>query len=107
MTRDRDHLVDRILIVGTILMCAAAAIVAALFAILVAALPAAALKGIFFLALVILAATLLSVRLRDRLVEEEKDETRWFTALVFFTQFFLALAWAALIAAIVVMIRTT
>lgn len=83
-----------------------AVIVAVLFAVLVHAMPAAAFKGLFFLALTMLAATLVSSRLRGRLIEEKKNETRWFTAYVFLSQFFLALAWTALIVAIVVMIRT-
>lgn len=97
---------DRVLIVGTILMCAAAAVVAILFAALVHALPAAALRGLVFLALVLLAATFVNSRLRHRLTDEGKDDTRWFTAFIFFTQFFLALAWAAMIVAIVILIRT-
>lgn len=96
---------DKVLIVGTILMCAGAAATAALFALLVHAIPPAALKGIFFVALMLIGATLVSYRLRHRFIEEGRDDTGWFTALVFSTQFFLALAWAAMVASIVIMLR--
>jgi hypothetical protein len=97
---------DTVLIVGTILMCAAAAAVAVLFTILVNALPHAALKGVVFVALMIVGSTLASSRLRKRLDSEGQGDTRGFTAYVFLTQFFLALAWAAMIASIVIMVRT-
>ncbi len=106
LAADRGISMDGVLIAGTILVCALAALVAVLFAVLVHAIPAAALKGLVFLALMIVGSTLVSSRLRNRLTEEDKDDSGWFTAYVFLSQFFLALAWAAMIAAIVIMLRT-
>jgi hypothetical protein len=97
---------DAVLIVGTILMCAGATATAVLFAVLVHAIPAAAFKGIVFVALMLIAATFINSRLRGRLAEEGREESGWFTAFVFLSQFFLALAWAAMIVAGVIMLRT-
>jgi hypothetical protein len=97
---------DGVLIVGTIMMCAAAAITAILFAVVVHAIPTAAFKALLFVAIMLIGSTLVSSRLRRRLEDEGKDETGWFTSLVFSTQFFLALAWAAMVVAIVIMLRT-
>lgn len=97
---------DRVLVAGTILMCAGAAATAVLFAVLARAIPGAAVNGVVFVALMLIGATLISARLRHRLVEEEKSKTGWFTGLVFASQFFLALAWAAMVAAIVIMLGT-
>ncbi len=102
----RENGTDIALIVGTILMCAGAAATAVLFAMLVDALPAAAFKGIVFVALMLVGATLINSRLRGRLTQEGKQGSGWFTAFVFLSQFFLALAWAALIAAAVIMLRS-
>ncbi len=97
--------IDRALIIGVILMDAAAAATATLFAIIVNAIPDAALKALAFVALVLVGATLVNARLRNRLTGEEKGESGWYTAFVFGTQFFLALAWVALIVAIIIMVR--
>jgi len=102
----RNGTTDAVMIIGTILMCAGAAATAVLFAILVDALPTAAFKGIVFVALILIGSTLINVRLRGRLAEEGKAGSGWYTAFIFLTQFFLALAWVALVAAIVIMVRT-
>jgi hypothetical protein len=96
---------DVVLIVGAILMCAGAAATAILFALLVNALPAEAYKGIVFVALMLIGSTLVNYRLRSRLIEEKKTDARWFTAFIFLTQFFLALAWVALMIAGFVLTR--
>jgi len=96
---------DAVLIVGAILMCAGAATTATLFALLVNALPAEAYKGIVFVGLMLIGSTLVNYRLRSRLIDEAKTEARWFTAFIFLTQFFLALAWVALMVAIFLLVR--
>ena len=96
---------DRVLMVGTILMSVGAAATAVLFALLVHAIPDAAVRGIVFVAVMVLGATLVNSRLRGRLAEERQDKGRWFSGFMFLTQFFLALAWAALAAAVFIMLR--
>jgi len=77
-----------------------------LFAALVHAIPTAALRALIFVALMLVASTFVNARLRNRLTQEGKDATEAFTVFVFFTQFFLALAWAAMVVAIIIMIRS-
>jgi hypothetical protein len=102
----RGTSMDIALIVGAVLMCIGAAATAVLFAVLVHAIPGAALKGLLFVAVMLTASTFVNSRLRHRMTEEGKDTTSAFTVFLFLTQFFLALAWAALVAAIIIMLRT-
>lgn len=94
------------MIVGAVLMCMGAAATAVLFAVLVHAIPDAALKGLLFVTVMLTASTFVNSRLRNRMAEEGREDTGAFTVFVFLTQFFLALAWAALVAAVVIMLRT-
>ncbi len=96
---------DRVLMVGTILMCLGATATAVLFAMLVRSIPDAALRGVVFVAVMVLGSTLINSRLRGRLAEERQDKGGWFSGFMFLTQFFLALAWAALVAAVFIMLR--
>jgi uncharacterized membrane protein YfcA len=96
---------DGVLIVGAILMCAGAAVTAVLYAVLVQAIPTAAFKALVYVALMLVGSTFVNHRLRNRLRDEDKEDTTWFTVFLFMTQFFLALAWAAMAAAIILMLK--
>ena len=97
---------DVALIVGAVLMCIGAAATAVLFAVLVQAIPAAAFKAMLFVAVMLTASTLVNSRLRHRMTEEGKEDTGAFTVFVFLTQFLLAIAWVALVVAIIIMLRS-
>jgi len=97
---------DIALIAGAVLMCIGAAATAVLFAVLVQAIPSAALSGLLFVTVMLTASTFVNSRLRHRMVEEGREDSGAFTVFVFLTQFFLALAWVALVVAIIIMLRT-
>ncbi len=98
---------DRLVMVGMTAPNVAAALTAALYARVSVALPDTAARGWVIVALVLMATMLLNVRVRNNIGADDQGacSLRGFATCHLISQFFLALAWFAMVISLIVMLR--
>lgn len=98
---------DRVVMIGMIVTNIAAALTAGLYARVSVALPETALRGWGMVAVALLATTLLNVRVRNSIGADDEGNCALpgFSSSHLVSQFFLALAWVAMLISLVVLLQ--